>query len=136
MVKKNKIKYTYAVGKRKTSSARIRLFKGKGENMVNNLPFSKYFPGKIELLKFQQPFKTADVLDKYYVTVKVIGGGKNSQIDAVSLGISRALSLLDREKFRPSLKKQGLLTRDSRTRERRKVNTGGKARRKRQSPKR
>jgi len=73
---------------------------------------------------------------KYYVTVKVVGGGKNGQLDAVVHGIARAFDKADREKFRPPLKRAGLLTRDARVRERRKVGTGGKARRKKQSPKR
>ena len=65
-----------------------------------------------------------------------MGGGKKGQLGAVTHGMARAFDKLDREKFRPELKKAGLLTRDSRTRERRKIGTGGKARRKKQSPKR
>ncbi len=136
MPRKKKINYIYAVGRRKSASARVRLFKGKGENVVNGQPIDKYFPGSVNKIAWTKPFKTAEVLDKYYVTVKVVGGGKNGQLDAVVHGVARVLDKANREKFRPSLKRAGLLTRDSRIRERRKVGTGGKARRKKQSPKR
>jgi len=68
--------------------------------------------------------------------VKVVGGGPNGQLEAIIHGIARALSSFDREKYRAVLKKAGFLTRDPRERERRKAGMGGKARRKRQSPKR
>ncbi len=136
MPRKKKLKYTYAIGRRRTASARVRLFKGKGESIVNGMLINKYFPGVLMESVWVKPFKLTDTKDKYYITVKVVGGGKNGQVDAVVLGIARALSLVDRENFRPPLKKAGLLTRDARVRERRKVGTGGRARRKKQSPKR
>lgn len=83
-----------------------------------------------------EPFRATNTIGKYSLTIKVEGGGKSGQLEAVVHGISRALQLLDKEKFRPILKKKGFLTRDARVRERRKVGTGGKARRKKQSPKR
>ncbi len=136
MARKKKINYIYAVGRRRSASARVRLFKGKGKNLVNQQPIEKYFPGKINEEVWAKPFRLTETLGKYYVTVKVVGGGKNGQLGAVVHGIARALALANREKFRPPLKKAGLLTRDPRIRERRKVGTGGKARRKKQSPKR
>jgi small subunit ribosomal protein S9 len=136
MAKKKKINYTYAVGKRKSASARIRLFKGKGENMVNGIGFEDYFPGNINKTKFDKLFKSLAIEGKYFVTIRVVGGGKRGQFDACLHGIAKAFASLDREVFRPTLKKAGLLTRDARVRERRKVGTGGKARRKKQSPKR
>jgi small subunit ribosomal protein S9 len=136
MPRKKKKNYTYAVGRRKSSSCRVRLFKGKGENLVNDMVIEEYFPGEINKVFWEEPFRLTDTLGKYYVTVKVVGGGKEGQLDAVIHGIARALAKEDREKFRPPLKKAGLLTRDARVRERRKVGTGGKARRKKQSPKR
>jgi small subunit ribosomal protein S9 len=136
MPKTKKPNYIYAVGRRKSASARIRLFKGKGESTVNGIAFEKYFPGDIFNSFWTKPFDLTDTKEKYYVTVNVRGGGKNGQLEAASLGISRALSLADKDKFRFSLKKAGLLSRDSRIRERRKVGMGGKARRKKQSPKR
>ncbi len=136
MVKTKKIDYTYAVGRRRTASARVRLFRGKGENTVNGLPVEKYFDSPIFKNVWSKAFKQVDVFDKYYTSVKVAGGGKKGQLDAVIHGIAKALAKVDKESLRFSLKKAGLLTRDSRIRERRKVGTGGKARREKQSPKR
>lgn len=128
--------YIYAVGRRRTAAARVRLFKGRKDNLVNGVKIDEYFPGLISKTVWTRPFKLTDTEGKYYVTVKVVGGGKRGQLGAVIHGISRALSSADVDKFRAPLKKEGLLTRDPRTRERRKVGTGGKARRKKQSPKR
>ena len=136
MPKKKKINYTYAVGRRRSASARVRLHKGKGQHIVNETPIGQYFPGEINEVKWQKPFVLTETEGKYFITVKVIGGGWNGQLDAVVHGASRALAKANVEKFRPPLKRAGLLTRDSRVRERRKVGTGGKARRKKQSPKR
>ncbi len=130
-----KIDYTYAVGRRKTASARVRLFKGKGENTVNGLLVEKYFDSPVYMNIWSKAFKQVDVYDKYYASVKVVGGGKKGQLDAVIHGIAKALAKVENES-RPSIKKAGLLTRDARIRERRKVGTGGKARREKQSPKR
>lgn len=132
-IKKN---YTSAVGRRRKSSARVRLYKGKQESTVNGVLIGKYFPGLIMQTRWQKPFVLTDTLGKYYVTVKVEGGGKNGQLGATVHGISRAFSALDSDKFRKALKVEGLLTRDERRRQRRMVGTGGKARRKKQSPKR
>ncbi|KKT67149.1 MAG: 30S ribosomal protein S9 [Candidatus Woesebacteria bacterium GW2011_GWA2_44_33] len=128
--------FFYAVGRRKSASARVRLFKGKGENLVNDLAAEKYFPGPVNKILLDRPFILTETLGRYYFTVKVIGSGKNGQLKALIHGVARALSLADREKFRSPLKKAGLLTRDPRERERRMVGTGGKARRAKQSPKR
>jgi len=136
MARKRKINYIYAVGRRRSASARIRLFRGKGESTVNGKSISAYFPGAIDKNKWSKPFKATDTSEKYYVSVKVVGGGKKGQLGAVVHGISRALVKANEEKYRILLKKEGLLTRDARVRERRKVGTGGKARRKKQSPKR
>lgn len=129
-------KYTFAVGRRKEAIARVRLFKGRGKTLVNSKPISEYFPGEVARVFYEKPFKLADVLGKYYATIRVSGGGIAGQLEAVIHGLSRSLSEFDRENFRPKLKKEGLLTRDARTRQRRMVGTGGKARRKKQSPKR
>ncbi|MEA3355386.1 MAG: 30S ribosomal protein S9 [Patescibacteria group bacterium] len=129
-------KYVYAVGRRKRAIARIRLFTGKGDHQVNGLPINKYFPGSVNQGLFLEPFKICDVLKKYYVTVKVLGSGKSSQLDASIHGIARALIKVNQKKFKTLLRKKGLVTRDPRKRERRKAGMGGKARRQRQSPKR
>jgi small subunit ribosomal protein S9 len=127
--------YIFAVGRRKSSSARVRLFNGKGENTVNEKPIANYFPGAVNEFAYTLPFKVVDVSDKYYFTAKVTGGGPKGQVEAVRLGIARAL-IKSKLEYRGALKAAGLLTRDPRVRERRKVGTGGKARRQKQSPKR
>lgn len=137
MVKKKKKKdYAYAVGRRRSASARVRVYRGKGESTVNGKLVEKYFIDSVIEDKWQKPFRVIDEMDKYHFTAKVTGGGKKGQLDAVALGLSRALVKIEEDKYRIPLKKAGLLTRDSRVRERRKVGTGGKARRKKQSPKR
>ena len=134
--KKTKKEYTYAVGRRRSASARVRLYRGKGKSTVNEMPIEDYFPGPINADVWQKPFKVCDVADKYYVTVRVVGGGKQGQLDAVAHGIARTLAELNKDEYRNPLKDAGLLTRDPRVKERRKPGTGGKARRQKQSPKR
>jgi small subunit ribosomal protein S9 len=133
MVKK--INYIYTVGRRKSASARVRLFHGKGENTANGLAFDKYFTVPNSSVKWEKAFGLTETTGKYYVSVKVTGGGKISQLEATVQGIARALAKVKAD-FRTPLKKAGLLTRDSRIRERRKIGMGGKSRRKKQSPKR
>lgn len=122
--------YTFAIGRRKSASARVRLFKGIGENLINGKKIITH------LIQLTKPFKLTETEGKYFFTAKVSGGGKEGQIEAIVHGISRALVKLNTEKFRTVLKKNNLLTRDPRVRLRRMVGTGGKARRKKQSPKR
>lgn len=131
-----KIDYTYAVGRRKEASARVRLYRGKGENTVNSIPAFKYFEGEVAKKLLARPFGATETSDKYYFSAKVVGSGKKSQLSAVVLGIARALVKISSEKHKSPLKKLGLLTRDSRIRQRRMVGMGGKSRRKKQSPKR
>ncbi|MDP3888466.1 MAG: 30S ribosomal protein S9, partial [bacterium] len=120
-----KNKYIASVGRRRESVARVRLYLGKGESLVNDKPIAEYFPGEALKVVYMTPFEETGTAGKYYITVKVAGGGKVGQLGAVVHGIARALSEANREKFRTPLKKKGLLTRDSRTRERRKVGKGG-----------
>lgn len=147
--KTNNKNFIYAVGRRKSAVARVRLYKTvkeglmwgenaikKGEILVNEKPASAYFSGSVMEALYKEPLKAVNALDKYAVTIRVLGGGLKGQVEAAVLGISRALSELDKEKSRPILKKKGLLTRDARVRQRRKVGMGGKARRQKQSPKR
>jgi small subunit ribosomal protein S9 len=130
-----KINYTYAIGRRKSASARVRLFHGKGENTVNGLAFAKYFTVPNSNVVWEKAFRLTETTGKYFVTVKVAGGGKISQLEATVQAMARALAKVKTD-FRAPLKKAGLLTRDSRIRERRKIGMGGKSRRKKQSPKR
>lgn len=136
MPKIKKVDYFYGVGRRKESSARIRLYHGKGENTVNGMPATKYFEGEIAKKAMAKPFGATETSDKYYFSARVLGGGKNGQLSAVVLGLARALVKVSVDKNRVPLKKLGLLTRDSRIRQRRMVGMGGKSRRKKQSPKR
>ena len=134
MTKDNK--YLSSVGRRKEASVRVRLIKGTDESLVNGKSAGDYFPGKLSGILLETPFKLTQTTEKFYFTAKASGGGKNAQLQALVLGISKALIKTGKEGFRDVLKKHGLLTRDARIRERRKAGTGGKARRKKQSPKR
>lgn len=136
MVRKKKTDdFTFAVGRRKTSIARIRLYRGRGQTVVNNIALEQYFPGEESRKIWGLPFSTAGADGKYYVSAKIVGGGKRGQLGAFVHGVARAFVALD-ESYKGALRHAGLLTRDPRARERRKVGTGGKARRKKQSPKR
>jgi small subunit ribosomal protein S9 len=131
-----KTKYIWAIGRRKTATARVRLFEKKGPILVNDKPIEEYFPGEINQLLSLEPFRTTNTLNKYSATIKVEGSGKNGQLGAVIHGLSRAIAATNQEKYRSILKSRGFLTRDSRKRQKRMVGMGGKARRKKQSPKR
>jgi small subunit ribosomal protein S9 len=108
-----------SVGRRKTSVARVFAKKGKGVILVNKLPIEEYF--KIERLvkTIKVPLIITDKGDKFDLVVNVIGGGFNSQAEAVRHGISRVICKLD-DTARPILKTKKLLTRDSRMVERKK----------------
>ncbi len=108
---------------------------GKGEIIVNGKPAKEYFTNVVTAAHYTSPFMAVDRENKYDVSAKVFGGGQTGQLDALVLGVSRALVKLD-EKYKTLLRGQGLLTRDPRKRQRRMVGMGGKARRKKQSPKR
>ena len=110
---------THAIGRRKTSIARVYLKKGKGKVLVNNRDLSNYFATAMLQYKVNQPFALTDTLGKYDVKVSVVGGGVTGQAEAIRLGISRALSILNPD-FRATLKPDGLMTRDPRMVERKK----------------
>lgn len=132
---KTKRNFTQAHGRRKEAVARVRLFKGKGENTVNAKPIMDYFPGTVFTSKLERPFNLTKTEGQYYITVKVDGSGKSGQLDATIHGISRAL-ISENPDFRTILKRAGLLTRDPRIKERRKYGRAQKARKGKQSPKR
>jgi small subunit ribosomal protein S9 len=133
--KNTKKDYIFAVGRRRTAVARVRLHSGHGENLVNGKLFSEYFPGAASAVSYLLPFVTTNTEGKYWVSAKVAGGGKNGQLEALVHGISRTLVLAN-EEVRPALKKHSLLTRDSRKRQRRRVGKAGKSRKQKSSPKR
>lgn len=128
--------YHQAVGRRKEAVARVRLFPGKGQLTVNGQPISQYFKGPIAQKNYQKPFEITKTLGSLTGSIKVVGGGVSSQLDAVVHGISRALEQVNKEAYKPPLRSAGLLTRDARVRERRKYGLAQKARAKKQSPKR
>ncbi len=147
--KKQKKDYIYAVGRRREAVARVRLYANpkedlmwgeqkvtKDQMLVNGNPIEHYFSGPIAKQAYMEPFVITNTIGKYAVSIAVNGGGLQGQLIAVINGFARALSAADEKKFRPLLKSKGFLTRDARVRERRKVGTGGKARRAKQSPKR
>ncbi len=150
MAKKADNKYFEAIGRRKSSTARVRLYplqKGKeislnslkiktGQIFVNNKPITSIFSHSQEKVKYNVPLELTNNQEKFAISIVVRGGGKTGQLEAIVHGLSRAIEKVDKEAYRSILKKERLLTRDSRTKERRKVGTGGKARRKKQSPKR
>tara|TARA_X000000368_G_scaffold206276_1_gene162835 strand:+ start:1187 stop:1594 length:408 start_codon:yes stop_codon:yes gene_type:complete len=109
----------YATGRRKTSSARVYLKKGKGDILVNDKKLDEYFGRKVAQMLVMQPLELLDLTKKIDISIKVKGGGSFGQAGAIRHGISRALTLFDDE-LRPQLKKAGLLTRDPRRVERKK----------------
>lgn len=131
----SKNSYTRSLGRRKSAVATIKLFSGKGDSTVNGLSLEKYFPTKTEKIVFDKPFKITKTTGKYHFQAKIIGGGKTGQVQALSLAISRCLVKIN-DTFKSDLRTNGLLTVDSRVKERRMVGTGGKSRRQKQSPKR
>jgi len=107
------------LGRRKTAVARVYLSKGKGTVTVNKRDYKEFFPVAVLQSKIVQPFALTDTVDQYDVTVNVSGGGINGQVEAIRLGISRALVKIN-EEYKPMLKEEGLMTRDPRMVERKK----------------
>ncbi|HUD20388.1 MAG TPA: 30S ribosomal protein S9 [Patescibacteria group bacterium] len=143
------VSYYEAVGRRKVSTARVRLYVvndkaitvggvtlEKGSMIVNGRPVENYFPGEILKKMYQEPFRTTNTLGRFALSVKAAGGGLYGQLGATIHGISRALEKVDKEKFRPILKKRGFMKRDPRAKQRRKAGYAGKSRARKQSPKR
>ena len=114
----------YATGRRKTSSARVYLKKGKGNISVNDRKLDEYFGRKVAQMLVMQPLELVDLSEKIDLRIKVSGGGSFGQAGAIRHGISRALISYD-EDLRPQLKKAGLLTRDPRKVERKKPGQPG-----------
>lgn len=147
--KPNTQEYIEAVGRRRQASARVRLYPlskrkeitirtktlKKGDIIVNDRLVSDYFPGKLQEKLYQGPLVATNTKDLFAVSIRITGGGVTGQLEAAIHGIARALDMVNTEYHTP-LKKRGFLTRDPRKKERRKAGHGGKARAKKQSPKR
>ncbi|MBI2051547.1 30S ribosomal protein S9 [Candidatus Roizmanbacteria bacterium] len=145
------LQYYEAVGRRKSARARVRLYlvEGKekvaniaglkikqGEIFINKKPIEVVFSKEENKVRYLRPLALTESVNRFAISALIKGGGRSGWLDAFIHGLSRALEKTDREGMRPILKKEGYLTRDPRVKERRKVGTGGKARRKKQSPKR
>ncbi|MDP3561930.1 MAG: 30S ribosomal protein S9 [Legionellaceae bacterium] len=125
-------KQYYGTGRRKSSSARVFLRPGKGEILVNQRAVGEYFGRETSCMVIRQPLEAVDALGKFDVYATVVGGGISGQAGAIRLGIARALVAYDEldlaadaepmpDSFRRKLRASGLLTRDSRKVERKKV---------------
>jgi small subunit ribosomal protein S9 len=113
-----------AVGRRKEAVARVYLRPGSGTFSVNDRPFEEYFPNDVLKMVIRQPLQLTDSVDKFDIVVRVAGGGSAGQAGAIRHGVSRALCDFNAE-LRAALKKAGLLTRDSRMKERKKYGQRG-----------
>ncbi len=109
----------YATGRRKTAIARVWLTPGKGSVTINQRPIEKYFGRKVWELQVRKPLELTKLYDKFDVIAKAHGGGVAGQAGAIRHGIARALVTFD-EELRVTLKRDGLLTRDPREKERKK----------------
>lgn len=127
--------YFYALGRRKSATARVRLQGGKGNITINGKPAEEYLAASKYLLnKLQQPFSVLDQENKFDISVVVTGGGHDGQVEAIRLGIAKSLTAMN-EDLKSTLKRADLLSRDSREKERKKFGLKG-ARKQRQFTKR
>lgn len=112
--------YIYGLGRRKSATARVRLYKGKGEITINDKPALEYLSGNKGLLaEITDPLALAEKQNDYNVSIRVSGGGLAGQVDAIKLALSKALTT-EMADLRPVLKKAGFLKRDPREKERKK----------------
>ena len=116
--------YYYGTGRRKTTIARVRLYPGSGNYLINERPYLEIFTRPLHQNRLRLPFEAAELMGNFDVYAKVAGGGVSAWADAIAHGIARAL-LSYEEKRRPALRKAGLLTRDPRMRERKKYGQPG-----------
>jgi small subunit ribosomal protein S9 len=128
------VSYNYGTGRRKSAVARVFIKAGKGDIIVNDKPVDIYFSRETGRMIVRQPLGLTDTLNQFDIMVNVSGGGENGQAGAVRHGITRALIDYNAE-FKPVLKAAGLVTRDAREVERKKVGLR-KARRRKQFSKR
>lgn len=109
--------YYYGTGRRKSAVARVRLYPGSGSIAINGKPLQEVFTWELHRLNVRRPLVTTETEERFNVHAKIAGGGISAWADALAHGISRALVVFD-EGLRPALRKAGLLTRDSRVKER------------------
>jgi small subunit ribosomal protein S9 len=114
----------YATGRRKNSIARVWMMPGSGKVTINDRPMDQYFGRDVLKMIIRQPFEVTGTVDKFDVLVSVLGGGNSGQAGAIRHGISKALLEVDAES-RVKLRKEGLLTRDPRAKERKKYGQKG-----------
>jgi len=114
----------YGTGRRKAAIARVYLRPGTGEFKVNGRPFEEYFVTPSQRSSAREPLVSTETTASFNIVARVSGGGVNGQADAVSLGIARALSVFNVE-LRKKLKGEGLISRDSRSKERKKYGQKG-----------
>ena len=126
--------YNYGTGRRKSSVARVFIKRGKGDILINGRPIDTYFQRETGRMIARQPLELTNHMDTFDVLVNVHGGGESGQAGAVRHGITRALIDYDAQ-LKPTLSKAGLVTRDAREVERKKVGLH-KARRRKQFSKR
>ena len=112
------------IGRRKESVARAYFYPGKGSIVINNRDIDKYFSRDTSKMILKQPLELTNSLNKYDIVVNVVGGGQTGQAGAIRLAIARGLQMIDKE-LRSPLKKEGMLTRDSREVERKKYGQPG-----------
>ena len=113
-----------AVGRRKEAVARVRLFPGKGDIVVNGQSYEKYFLRETDRIIVKQPLMATESINKYDIKANIRGGGLTGQAGALRHGIARALLLVD-PAMRETLRKQGFVTRDPRMKERKKYGQKG-----------
>ncbi len=143
------VPYYEATGRRKNATARARLHVvkeepitisgtsiAKGVIVVNGRLIEQYFPGEVAKKMYLEPFRTTNTIGRFAVSITVVGGGPAGQLGAAIHSLARALEKVDKEKFRPILKKRGLMTRDPRKKQRIKAGFAHKSRARKQSPKR
>jgi len=112
--------YFHGTGRRKTAVAQVRLIPGDGAIIINGVPYEELFPRLEHRQTILQPLLVTESISKYNAVVKVAGGGISGQGGAISHGLARALVRAD-ERLKPVLRRYGLLTRDSRVKERKKA---------------
>ena len=119
VAKKEKVQYT-GTGRRKSSVARVRLTPGTGSIIVNGVDVNEYMPYQTLVMDIKQPLTLTQTSEKFDVYANVNGGGTSGQAGAIRLGIARALLEASNNEYRPVLKANGMLTRDARSKERKK----------------